>query len=294
MSLKINLNFNGTTAVVDTFGAELISYQDKNNIEYLWNGNPAFWSGRSPLLFPVIGSLKNSQTKIDGKVITMQKHGFARHLDFIPKEITDASVTLELCDSEETFSVYPFHFRLIVKHELCSNGFKTTYTVMNTDTKVLPFCIGGHVGFNCPLNIDENFEDYILVFEHNETHNVLPVTSEGLICTDSGVPFFNNTNTLPLRHNLFDNDALVFDGLKSRSVVLRHKDKMQGVKMSFPDFPVLALWTMAHKNAPYICIEPWIGLPETTNESGDFIDKPHIIKLPAQQSFSTEYTVSTL
>lgn len=292
--MQFHIKFNNNSAVVDSYGGELISFKDKNGTEYIWNGDPNYWPGRSPLLFPVIGCLKDSTTYIAGKPYKMANHGFARNSDFQVVEVTDTSVTFQLIDSAETLEVYPFHFNLLAKHELTVSGFTTTYTIINTDKRPIFFCIGGHIGFQCPLSPEEAFEDYSIIFDEVENCQSLHTNKDKLIDLSLSTPLLENTNTLPLDYSLFDKDALLLHYPKSRSVKLKHKEKSKGVKVSFDDFSTLAIWTMPKKNAPYLCIEPWIGLPGIIGESENFSDKADVITLPEREAFSARIDVAVL
>ncbi|WP_312642144.1 aldose 1-epimerase family protein [Hydrogenoanaerobacterium sp.] len=289
--MKLSLNLNGCTAVVDTYGAELISYRDIANTEYIWNGDPAYWAGRNPILFPIVGGLKNGQVQIDGKTYEMGRHGFARHSEFEVLQSGEHFAVLRLCDNAETLAQYPYHFELLVRHELTDDGFATSFTVRAIDSTI-QFCIGAHTGFMCPLHRNERFEDYSVVFEQVENLPCMALTPDGPV--ENTAIRLNHTDRLALDHTLFDNDALIFKGLRSRSVSLRHNTTGKGVKMNFSDFPLLALWSKPHSDAPYLCFEPWVGHAATAAESNDFAHKPYVVTLSAGESFSIGYTVSVL
>ncbi|MBO5093148.1 MAG: aldose 1-epimerase family protein [Lachnospiraceae bacterium] len=293
--MQINLEHGVMRAVADTSGGELVSFKDENGTEYIWSGDPAYWSGRNPILFPIVGSLKDSAVILDGSSYTMQRHGFARRSEFSVTEQGSDFVVFSLTESPETLKQYPYPFLLSVRHQLTDEGFYTEFTVKNTGEKPLPFCIGAHTAFYCPLTPDESFEDYRLVFDQAESASSLMLTSGGIISHDKRLPALSGSDTIPLQYKTFDRyDTLIFDGLSSKGVSLVHKSSGHGVHMEFNDFPMIAFWTMANANAPYICLEPWHGCAAYDNESGLFEDKPHCIVLSSGESKSLRYTVSCL
>lgn len=272
--MLINLTRKGRDAVIDTHGGELVSYKDEKRTEYIWHGDPAYWGGRNPVLFPIVGSLENGRIQINGKTYEMARHGFARRMEFsVVEQKTDYAV-LELCANEESRKQYPFDFRLRVRQELIENGFRTSFTVENAGDEAMPFCIGAHTAFNCPLYAGENFEDYVVKFDHIENVPSRIATPEGYIHASDTQPCLENSDGIPLRHEIFDEaDTLTFDGLKSTAAELINPATGRGVRMEFDGFPMFAIWTMPHKNAPYVCLEPWLGCAHVTDESEDFNDK---------------------
>ena len=286
--MTYTLKLGDMTAVADTRGGELISFRDEQGKEYLWQGDPQYWSGRNPILFPVVGGLKDGRVCFDGKPYEMARHGFARNSTFSLVEEGDDYVIFELVDSETTLQRYPFHFRLRVRHQLIDNGFSTCFEVTNTGSVPLPFCIGAHTAFNCP----GSFEDHRLVFDHPEDAHAMIPTPQG--CLDSGRTEYTlpSTDTIPLDHETFDRvDTLVFHGLRSTGVRLLGADG-HGVRMDFEGLPLIAFWSPVGKNAPFVCVEPWHGCAAFEDESGEFTDKPWCITLQPGQSKALRYTVT--
>lgn len=292
--MTLNLTLGGRAATISTTGGELISYCDEAGVEYIWNGNPTYWKGRNPLLFPIVGKLKADGVRIEGKTYEMPQHGFARVQEFSVVESAESYAVLELRDSPETLAQYPYHFCLHVRQELTSTGFVTSCTVQNTDDKEIHFCIGAHTGFMCPLHEGERFEDYSVVFEQIENLPSLALTDDHCIHPTETIPGLDNTDTIPLSRPLFDVDTLIFEGLKSQSVCLKHNTKGCGVKVDFKGFPMLALWSPPGTVAPFLCIEPWFGGSARGGETGEFADKPHCIHLAVGESFAMSYSVHTL
>ena len=280
------------SAAVRSLGGELISFKAADGTEYIWQGDPAWWPGRNPNLFPIIGTLKDGSISIDGAAYSMGRHGFARQSEFSLCDRGEDHVVLQLVDSASTLQQFPFPFRLRIRHQLLENGFFTQFEVTNTGESTLPFCIGAHPAFRCPLKPGERFEDCKLVFDQPEdTHALLP-TSSGYLDREKRLDVLRGSDTLPLDHGLFERvDTLMFEGLKSGGVRLLGPDG-HGVHMDFSQFPMLALWTNGAKQAPFLCVEPWHGCPACTDESGGFEDKPHAILLPPGETKTLRYTVT--
>ena len=293
--MQYTLHKGSLTAAVDTQGGELVSFRDGAGTEYIWGGDPAYWAGRNPILFPIVGSLKNGRVDIGGQSYEMGRHGFARGSQFTLAERGEDFAVLELRDSPDTLARYPFPFLLRVRHALLEEGFSTSFEVSNPGGAPMPFCIGAHTAFHCPLYPGERFEDYQLVFDEEEDSNALPLTPEGLLAPGPGTPLLRGTDTIPLSHEPFDRlDTLIFQGLRSKGVRLVHRDTGRGVRMEFGDFPMIAFWTMAHAQAPYLCLEPWYGCAAWDDESGRFQDKPHCITLQPGEKRVLSFTVRPL
>ena len=282
-------------AMARSLGGELVSLKDSEGLEYIWQGDPAFWAGQNPILFPIVGSLKNGRVDIGGRSYEMGRHGFARGSQFTLAERGEDFAVLGLRESEATLAQYPFPFHFRVRHQLTDAGFSTSFQVENTGTGPMPFCVGGHTAFRCPLLEGERFEDYQLVFDEAEDSDALPLTPEGLLAPGPGTPLLRGTDTIPLSHEPFDRlDTLIFQGLRSKGVRLVHRDTGRGVRMEFGDFPMIAFWTMAHAQAPYLCLEPWYGCAAWDDESGRFQDKPHCITLQPGEKRVLSFTVRPL
>ena len=292
--MELELKRGGRTARVATHGGELVSYRDENGLEYIWTGDPAYWPGRNPLLFPIVGGLKDGKVHIEGKEVSMNRHGFARTSEFAVAGQGEDWAELELRESGDTLAVYPYPFRLVVRQQLTDTGFTTSVTVTNTGDKPMPFCLGAHTGFRCPLEEGERFEDYELVFPQRETCPTIPLR-EGLLDRARAVPCLEDTDTLPLDYRWFDAlDTLIFEGLRSRSVTLRSRRSGRGVRVSFDGFPMLAFWTAPGKRAPYLCIEPWHGCAAAWQEGPEFVDKAHCIALAPGARRTLGYQVELL
>lgn len=293
--MLIELARGALRGAADTMGGELVSFRDGEGTEYLWQGDPAVWSGRDPILFPIIGALKDGVVDTPQGLCRMSRHGFARHGEFTVAEQGSDAVTLELRDSPGTLAQYPYPFRLRVTHRLTVAGFETAYEVTNTGAEPMPFCIGGHTAYRCPLRGGERFEDYSLVFDRTEDVPSIAVGPGGVLGGYLAEEYLRGTDTIDLRHEIFDRaDTLVFDGLRSQSVRLMNRHTGRGVQVTFGQFPMLGIWTMPEKRGDYICIEPWQGCAAFADETGRFADKPHAVVLAPGQSKTLAFAVAVI
>lgn len=291
--MRIELRKGALRAAADTQGGELVSLRDGDGTEYIWGGDPAFWTGRNPVLFPIVGSLRGGTVRLRGRDFRMGRHGFARNSLFELEEQGEDFVVFSLRESGETLKQYPYHFSLKVRHRLLEDGFSTAFEVENTDTARLPFCIGGHTAFRCPLLPGERFEEYQIAFDRPEPVSSLLLTPEGIIRAGCTEDILCGGSTVGLDYSLFARlDTLIFEHPASQGVSLLHRPSGKGVRMAFGGFPMAAFWTKP--GAPFICLEPWHGCAALENESGIFEEKPHCICLEPGESKSLEYTVTLL
>jgi galactose mutarotase-like enzyme len=293
--MELTLQKGFLTATADTGGGELVSLKNSAGTEYIWSGDPAYWSGRNPVLFPIVGRLKDGVVTFQGKPYSMAQHGFARRSEFSVAQRGDDFVVFTLKESPDTLALYPYPFLLSVRHQLTDRGFYTEFEARNTGTADMPFCIGAHTAFRCPLVPGEEFEDYQLVFDQEETASSILVTSDGTLSHDKRLPVLSQSSVIPLDHRTFDQyDTLIFEGLQSHGVSLRQKATGHGVHMAFDGFPMIAFWTKPNARAPYICLEPWHGCAAYDNDSGRFEDKPHCVTLRPGETKTLRYTVELL
>ncbi|WP_295762936.1 aldose 1-epimerase family protein [uncultured Oscillibacter sp.] len=290
--MRLTLSNAALRAAVQTQGGELVSLRDPSGVEYIWQGDPAFWSGQNPTLFPIVGSLKDGRVDIDGRTFEMARHGFARRSVFTVAEQGGDYAVLELREGPETLARYPFPFVLRIRHQLLEDGFTTAFTVENPGGAPMPFCIGAHTAINCPLFPGERFEDYALVFDQPEDADTLLLTPEGLLRAGGREPMLRAGETA-LDYDTFRRlDTVIFQGLRSKSVALRHKDTGRGVSLDFSQFPMIAFWTKP--GAPFLCMEPWHGCAALDDESGRFQDKPHVVTLAPGERKDLAYTFTLL
>lgn len=272
-------------------GAELHNITSKvDGTEYLWNRNKRYWGYSAPVLFPIVGKVKNGTYKVDDKEYNLPQHGLARLKEFEMIEKTNNKIIFELVDSEETLKVYPYKFSLKIAYTLVENGVVTEYIVENTDNKTIYFSIGAHPAFMCPMVSGEIIDDYYFEFNEKENCDIMPISEEGYIKRERKQYLVNN-NIIPLNFDVFKGDALVFDSLKSNKISLKSVNHDKVLTMDFTGFPYMGLWTKA-TGAPFVCIEPWYGHADFEDFDGELKDKAGIEKLQIGQKFNSSYTVT--
>lgn len=281
----ITLRNETISASIATIGAQLISLKDASGREYIWQRDPAFWKNCSPLLFPAVGNSRNGKTLIEGDWYEMPKHGFCKDMDFAVKDQTETSACFRITATEETKTMYPYDFTLSLTYTLTADGLNMDYQVWNPENRDIHYCLGAHPGFIIPLRDGETFSDYQLEFDQQETASCTVYDAANMqFDVNHQLPLLDHTNTLPLSYGLFDNDAVFFTGLLSRSVSIIHPGTKKGVKVDFPDFQTVAFWTPDHKEAPFLCVEPWNGSAICSDEDDEFIHKNHVQTLKPRES----------
>ena len=275
---------------IKKIGAELCKvYSKQTNLDYLWKGDPKFWKRHSPVLFPIVGKLVNNSYIVDGFQYKLTQHGFARGLDFNVITKTEKSVVLKTEYSEETLLKYPYKFALQIEYQLQKNFVEVTYRVFNKDSKLMNFSIGTHPAFNCPISENTNFKDYFIEFEKEETpvqHSLNLQT--GFRKKDAETVALSKK--LPLSYDLFDNDALMFEGIESKKISLKSNKHGHGVHFYIPNWRYMAFWTQKG-NAPFICFEPWMGIADEENTDHVFETKTGIMKLDVNQCYENQYSM---
>ena len=273
-----------------TLGGALSSIKDKDDVEYLWQGDPTYWSGQAPVLFPICGSVRNDTVLYDNedgsqKEGKIPRHGLVRKKEFTLVEQTDNSVTFAIEDDEEMYANYPYHFRLEITYTVTGKTIRTQYKIYNKESeKSMPYFIGGHPGFNCPLLDDEVYEDYYLEFEKPETCTVpKPFPETGMLDLKDRNSWLNNQKEIDLNYDFFSYDAVTLDELESRTVALRSRKHDKGLKLDFKEFPNLIVWSTINKG-PFIALEPWSGL-STSIEEGDRLEDKKDVKIIKPSDF---------
>ena len=271
------------TIQINQKGAELTSiFNNKNQTEYLWNANPKFWGKSSPVLFPIVGSLKENIYCFEDKEYSLPRHGFAREREFIVEKLEENSHTFLLVHDQNTLKVYPFKFEFRLIYTLENNTVKVTYSVKNIGENKMYFSVGGHPAFAVPLAEYTDYTDYYLEFNKAETFKRWGLTPGGLIEIQP-IDFMIDTNRLDLRKELFYDDAIVFKDLESTSVVLKSDKTNHQLKFNFEGFPYLGVW--AAKDANFVCIEPWCGIADSANHNQKLTEKEGIIELNSGEIF---------
>jgi galactose mutarotase-like enzyme len=288
---KFTLENSRYKVTVKETGAELCGFESlKSGREYIWQADTGIWASHAPNLFPIIGCLKGDAFIFKGKEYKWPKHGFIRNNSEVKLvEQTDNSLTFGMRYSEDTLKVYPFRFEFRIKYTLDENTLKVEHIIINHGDEEMLFSVGGHPGFTCPLNKGEKYNDYYLEFEKPDTSETWQVQKDGLIAKDT-LPVFDKPGIINLHPNIFNNDALVFKDLKSRKVSLKSRKSNQVLTVSFEDFPYLGIW--AKPNAPYVCIEPWIGIADSYNSDRDFEHKEGLVTLASKSEFTASYFIS--
>ncbi|MEW4925567.1 aldose 1-epimerase family protein [Algibacter sp. 2305UL17-15] len=272
-------------------GAELCGISSvKNNTQFMWDANPEVWGSYAPNLFPIIGALKEDTYIFEGKTYTLPKHGIIRNNENLKLlNETKNSLTLGLEYSEDSLEIYPFKFKFSITYVLKDNCIEVLHTIKNLDDKPLYFSVGGHPAFKCPVYKNEAYEDYFLEFEHPENSVTHLLNLESGLVTSQTKSIFNNSNILKLKHDLFNEDALIFKDLKSRKVALKSKHKGEILSVSYQDFNYLGIW--AKPNGDYVCIEPWLGIADSETTNQNLKDKEGILSLAPNKSFQATYNI---
>ena len=274
---------------INSKGAELLSlYNKETQLEYLWNGDANYWPKTSPVLFPVVGGLKNNQYSFKGIEYTLTRHGFARDNEYSVEQIDATRIVFTLKDNERTRENYPFHFVFSITYFIEGNKVYCKYAVSNSGIGTMYFSVGAHPAFKIPLTDNTDYEDWFLEFGNSENCGIYPIAANGLIETNA-IPFFNNSNQLKLTKELFYKDALIFKELQSKAISIKSNQSSNGLRMLFDGFPYYGIW--AAKDANFVCLEPWCGIGDMENTIGDITKKEGIETLNAQGTFERTWSV---
>jgi galactose mutarotase-like enzyme len=279
--MNIILQNKELKATISAKGAELISLK-RNAKEYIWEGNPNFWGKHSPVLFPIVGALKNDQYNYENKLYQLSRHGFARDYEFCVEETFENKAVFSFCSSEETTKYYPFDFKLRIIYALEENYLNVKYEVTNNGNTKMPFSIGGHPAFALP----DTFENYSLFFENDESLTCYSL--ENNLLSERTTVLKLSDHKLPLTYSLFEEDALIIKKLESKKIQILENGKPY-VEISLYDFPNLGIWTK--NNAPFICLEPWYGYSDSMDSNGDLFEKEGILILSAKEIFETSFDI---
>lgn len=279
------------TVTVNDLGAQLWSILSADGTQYLWQGDPAYWSDRALTIFPYVARLWQGQYEMDGKTHRMPIHGFAPTSVFALEERTDTRMTLALASSDETYAQYPRRFVFRVIYALEGDALSVTYEVENRDDRTMHFGLGGHPGFNVPLEPDLRFEDYRLRFGEPCSPVRVGFTQD---CFVSGqdAPFpLEDGCVLPLRHALFDDDAIVLRNM-AHSITLEAPGGRRSVTVTFPDMPYLGIWHWPRKDAPYVCIEPWLSLPARAGRVAVLEEQEDLVHLAPGERYVNRWQIA--
>lgn len=279
------------TVTIDELGAQLMSITAADGTEYLWNGDPAYWTGRAPNLFPYVGRLTNDSYTYGGKTYQMTRHGFAKRTAFTTADQGAANLTLRMTDTPESRESYPFAFQFDVSYVLEGSALVIVYAVENRGRETMYFGLGGHPGFRVPLEAGKSFEDYRLTFAHpSQPCRVLLSDAYMLSGHDAPYPLEDGT-VLPLRHDLFDQDAIILKNYE-RTVTLSAGEGTRGLTLSCPRMRYLGIWHMPKTDAPYVCLEPWTSLPSRQDVVEDLAQQNDLISLESGQRYENRWTIT--
>ncbi|WP_438496153.1 aldose 1-epimerase family protein [Paenibacillus sp. IHBB 3054] len=284
------LRSGSAQAEISTLGAELVSFTRKDTgTEYIWSGDAAYWTGRSPVLFPIIGAVRNGEIKVGGHAYKLANHGFARRSEFRVVEADESRAVFLLTSSEHTLSSYPFQFNLYITYTLNDSTLKLDYRVENIDGGNISFQLGTHPAFNCPLDENGSFSDYALEFSETENLDREFLNDAGLRISRKSEPVLREERSLPLSHEMFKDGALIFQNVTSRQITLKSRLTGKSVAVSFEGFPDLGIWQPL--NAPFVCIEPWQGFADSDVFEGELSEKEGIVTLPPGEHFASSLTI---
>lgn len=286
--MEITLKNGNSSAKIISKGAELKSYVSDGK-ELMWCADEKYWGKTSPFLFPMIGNLKNGKTIINGTEYAISKHGFARDNEFTVERYDKKTAVFSFSETEETLKSFPFKFKVTITYSLSENGLTLNYSVTNNSDSDMPYCIGAHPAFAC----DKPFDSYTLIFEQPETVESPIMNLETRMWGDKNrVKRLENSTEYPLEYSLFDNDCVYFDTIKSKSCSLISGG--EGVRVSWKGFETLGVWTPDHKNAPFVCIEPWCGCDDYDTDSGIFSEKRGIQILKSGETKNYSLTIERI
>lgn len=284
----MNINNESISIGVNTKGAELRSLKSlKKGKEYLWQADSNVWGRHAPILFPIVGTLKDNEYIYDGEIYSMSRHGFARDNEFDLVEKNEKYIKLVLKENKETLKMYPFKFELYVSYELIDNKVIVNYEVNNTGDRDMYFSIGGHPAFNCDL---ESGKAYLEFCQGEELESKVIDIKNGLI-SDKTEKIESKDAKMMLNNELFSNDALIFEGMKKQVISIKNQDNDDSVKVSFDGFKYVGVWS---KPAQFVCIEPWFGIADYHDANKKIEDKVGIMKLKEGEMFTCNYSIEVL
>lgn len=274
---------------IAALGAELTRITDRRTgEEYLWEADPAYWKRHSPILFPNVGKHYQNQLRVNGQTYRTAQHGFARDRTFEVEALSPTSASFALRSDADTLRCYPFAFELRAGYALENRTLRVTWSVANPDSAPMYFTIGGHPAFRFAPGARKS--DYFLCFPGCDSlQYILLDPASGTALPGDRHQLILEDHRLPLSEALFEKDALVFDGTQIEEVWLCRADGAPRVGMRCPGFPNYGIWSV--KDAPFVCLEPWMGRCDDVGFSGDISQKPGIIRLAGGQTFEASYEI---
>lgn len=272
------------TVVIKSEGAEITSVKNSNGTEFMWEADPKYWGSSAPILFPICGALKEGRYFYEGKEYSLEKHGYARHSEFEIESVSENEAVFLLRSDEKSRKLYPFDYEFRAKYALKENCLIVTYDVKNLTDGDMYTDFGGHEAYACPGGI----EGYDVIFKEKE--NLDAACLEGNHFNYETYSVGENTNRLELKDEYFKTDALAFLNLRSKELTLAAKDGSRKITVEYEGHPYLLLWTVY--TAPYLCIEPWVGMPDRVDASRQITEKEGIVKIEKGKSFSRVHRIT--
>jgi galactose mutarotase-like enzyme len=286
----VSLNGTDLCACIDPHGAQLSQLQDRAGRNLLWNGTPSIWSGRAPILFPIVGMLVDGRYRVGAKTYQLPRHGFARNTPFALATSCATKARFELTADANTLQVYPFKFQLDIEFELIAATLSLNARISNKGNEPMPASFGWHPGLCWPLPFGQSRASHFIEFEYDEPEGMRRIDSAGLLRAER-YPTPIAQRRMHLTDELFRDDAIIFDRLKSRAVTYGSSSGPR-LRLEFPDTPYLGIWTKP--GAQFICIEPWHGVTDPQGFSGDFQDKPGVFMVRPGASMTASVTITLL
>lgn len=286
--MQITISSENTSAVIDSFGAELHSLRDASGTEYLWQADPAVWKRHAPVLFPFICNTDSKKYTYEGQTYSLANHGFARDSEFELASSDSGSAEFLLKSNAETLKLYPFEFELRIRYTMAGNKLTVSYTVKNTDKKDMYFFIGGHPAFNVPMD-GESFDDYFVEYEKPETV-IQEFKGKTAVIAD-------NTAKVSLSHELFANDVFMKDAPNSSWIALVSEKTGRKIKLNYDPKGCIAVWSSYFEDkavteqAKFVCLEPWSSVPVYCDKEEDITKMSHAIKLAPEKEYVFEYSI---
>lgn len=285
--MQYQLRSNSLNITINTFGAELCSVKNNSGIEFIWQANKEVWARHAPVLFPIVGKLKNNFFVFENKRYVLAQHGFARDMNFELIKGSEESCTFQLKSNAQTIEQFPFEFVFQIHYQLIENKLITSYKVFNPNNKPLFFSVGAHPGFNCPLLPSETFEDYYLEFEKNKYD--LTLLDNGLRLDTKSDLKITDTK-LFLNKEVFNKDALVFENGQINKLSLCSSKSEHKITIECEAWPYFGIWSKSN-TAKFVCLEPWQGIADCANSLSELVKKEGIIKLAPNAEFNCAFSL---
>ncbi len=272
---------------IKALGAELCSVKNKAGIEFIWQANPSIWARHAPVLFPVVGKLKNDAYFLNENTYQLSQHGFARDMLFDLVETDHKSCTFRLLQSTESKTKYPYDFILDIIYTLEDETLNIAYRIKNPAKQKIYFSIGAHPAFKVPFLPEEKFEDYVLSFEQKDYRKTK--LQNGLISRTYENLHLKH-NQLSINNRLFDEDALVFENAQIDEICLFSTKNPHKITLNCKNWPFFGIWSKKGCSE-FICLEPWFGIADEIDTNQVFEHKKGIIALDAEQTFNCTYSI---